>query len=100
MIAESAVQIPRNHKPLARAVAVIDQEMVLVETIPVLDENRGGQVIDVFVQVHSAREEVERVGCGREFVAEQLEFAQAVGFRRFVRRSETGVVVSGFVLGC
>src|SRR5438034_689743 len=43
------VEVPGNDAPLFRTPAIIEQEMVLVKTIPVLNQDRGRKVIDVFV---------------------------------------------------
>ena len=79
MIAKRTVEIPGKDKPLSRTAPVIDQEMVFVEPIPVLDQDGGRQVVDVFFQVQAAGEKVERVRGRGQFVAEELEVTEAVG---------------------
>ena len=59
MIAERAVEVPGNYKPLLCTAPVIDKKMVLVEAVPVLHEHGRGQVVDVFIQVQATSEEIE-----------------------------------------
>src|SRR5260221_8207884 len=84
MIAESAIEIPRNGKPFLRTLVVMNQKMIFVEAIPILNERICGQVIDVFLYIDAINEEFESICSRRQLMAEELQIAGTCGFPVFL----------------
>src|SRR5204862_7778104 len=76
VIAESPIEVPRNHEPLLRSTQIVDEEMVLVEGIPVLHQRGGREVIQVFIQIDGLREKCGDIFCRRQLVTKRLEIAE------------------------
>ena len=70
IIAEGAVQVPRNDKPFVRTLAVINEKMVFVVAIPVLNEGGRSQIVNVLLHVHLPGEKIQRVLRMCQFLAE------------------------------
>src|SRR5437870_328345 len=78
MIAKCSIKIPRNHQPLAGTVAVMDQVMVLVESIPVLTEHSSSKIVDVFLKVDVLIKKGQSIGGVGQSMAELSQFLVSV----------------------
>src|SRR5207244_2778829 len=80
MIAERAVEVPGNRPPLFRIASIVEQKMILVETIPMLHQDHRSQIADILVQIDSLPEELAHVRRSREIVAKALQLAHPFDF--------------------
>jgi hypothetical protein len=59
--------------------------MVLTGRVPVLGQGRGGEIVDVLIDLKRAAEKGGWIRSAREFVAKTDQFAEALGLLRFLR---------------
>src|ERR1043165_8125593 len=76
MISQGAVEVPGNHRPLLGPVPIEGKKMILVETVPMLHQDAGREVSDIFIHIETTVEEIEQVGGARQIVAKGLQVSQ------------------------